>query len=127
MDWKELSGQIPESDIIRALDDDGDGAADESAWAKVQADAEERIAGALGGKPEEKYADVAKLARKLFLLETLFTRRWAGEKNPFTGRAADAEKRLRALASGEESQSGNAEPLIIGTPSKLAGFGGLLG
>ena len=82
MDWKTLAGAMSLSRIEQALDDDGDGIADESAWALVQSDAEERIQGCFGGAIPEQHTAAATAARKLFILETLFSRCGITEGNP---------------------------------------------
>lgn len=126
MDWKDLAGEMAPALIEQALDDDGDGIADASAWTLVQAGAEGRIRGCFGGPAPEQHADAAIEARRLFLLETLYNRRGITERNPYTARATAAEKRLRALASGEESTSGDAGAAFIGEPAKVAGTKGLM-
>lgn len=126
MDWRDLSGEMPPALIEQALDDDGDGIADAAVWALVQADAEKRIRGCFGGAAPAIHADAAAEARRLFILEMLYTRRGITERNPFAARAKEAERRLRALASGEESASGDSGAAFIGEPAKVAGVGGLM-
>lgn len=126
MDWKTLAGAMSLSRIEQALDDDGDGIADESAWALVQSDAEERIQGCFGGAIPEQHTAAATAARKLFILETLFSRCGITEGNPYTKRANDAETRLRKLASGEASSSGDSGAVFVGEPAKVAGTTGMM-
>lgn len=126
MDWRDLSGDMPPALIEQALDDDGDGIADAAVWLLVQDGAEKRVRGCFGGAAPAIHADAAADARRLFLLETLYTRRGFVERNPFTARAAAAERRLRALASGEESASGDSGAAFIGKPAKVAGVEGLM-
>lgn len=112
--------------IEQALDDNGDGIADESAWALVQSDAEERIQSCFGGVVPEPHASAAAEARRLFILESLYNRRGFNEGNPFSVRATNAEKRLRALASGDETTSGDSGAEFIGQPAKVAGITGMM-
>ena len=127
--YEELAGYMPPQRIVEALDDDGDGRADDAAWAAVRQGAEDRLATIFGpgGVPAEA-AGLAEYARKLFALVLLYNRRGlAGEDNPYETEAQRAEARLRALASGEENTDGaTTEPVIIGEPAKIAGTGGLL-
>lgn len=127
--YEELAGFMPLSRIVEALDDDGDGLADDAAWASVLQAAEDRLATIFGagGVPAAAGA-LAEYARKLFALELLYNRRGlAGEDNPYAAEAQRAEARLRALVSGEENTDGaSTEPVIIGEPAKIAGTGGLI-
>lgn len=128
-DWRELAGHMPPQRIVEALDDDGDGLADDAAWAAVLRAVEDRLATVFGpGGVPAAAAGLAEYARKLFALELLYNRRGlAGEENPYEAEAQRAEARLRALASGEENTDGaTTEPVIIGEPARIAGTGGLL-
>ena len=126
MNWTDLAGQMAPALIEQALDDDGDGVADDSAWALVQSDAEERIQSCFGGAVPDAHSLAAVEARRLFILESLYHRRGFTEGNPFTARASNAEKRLRALASGEETTSGDSGAEFIGQPAKVAGTTGMM-
>ena len=112
MDWEELAGEMPAEQIVQALDDNKDGEADASAWAQVQAGADERIRDCFGGPTPAKFSQTCVFAKKLFILEALYVRRgFFGKENPYSGRATDAERRLRALSGGEESvEAGGAGP-----------------
>lgn len=105
---EELTGDMPLADITAALDDDRDGVADDAAWASVQTTAEERLVNACGGTVPALYATAAAYARKLFILEALYTRRgmFGDQGNPFSKRAANAEKRLIDLVSGANRPDG---------------------
>lgn len=128
MEWLELAGEMPPEQIVQALDDNKDGEADASAWALVQSGADERIRDCFGGPTPAKFSQTTAFARKVFILETLFTRRgFVGRENPYAGKADGAERRLRALAGGSESvEAGSAGPdwaeikPLEGTPT--AGF-----
>lgn len=128
MNKEDLLGDMPLELLTQALDDDGDGVADESAWVAVSASAEERLRTAFGGDVPAKHAQAAAYARKLFLLVTLYNRRGlTAEANPYTTAANRAEERLYKLSSGEVSvDGGNTEPSFIGEPAKIAGTKGLM-
>jgi len=128
MRMDELLGEIPQQMLTEALDDDADGIADESAWAAVQASAEERIRTAFGGDVPATHIAAAAYARKLFILVVLYNRRGlTAEANPYTSAANRAEERLYKLASGEAStDGGSTEPTFIGEPAKIAGTSGLM-
>lgn len=126
MDWKELAGAMPLKQIEQALDDDGDGIADADAWVLVQSDAEDRIQSCFGGPVPAQHVTATKLPRRLFLLESLFNRRGITEGNPYTKRAAEAETRLRGLASGEETTSGDSGAVFVGQPAKISGTPGMM-
>ena len=127
MNYEDLSGEMPLATIVQALDDDGDGQADETAWAAVQASAEERIADAFGGAVPERCAGAVAYARKVFLLDILYGRRgFSGDKNPFASKARDTEARLRKLSSGDEAPAGIGGGTVFSEPAKVAGVTGLL-
>jgi hypothetical protein len=126
MDWRDLSGDMPPRLIEQALDDDGDGIADAAAWESVKAAVEIRLRGCFGGDIPARHTAVADGARRVFLLETLYTRRGFTENNPYTARAATEEKRLKALAAGEDSTEADSGAAFIGSPAKVAGTKGLM-
>lgn len=128
MTQEDLIGEMPRELLVQALDDDGDGLADEAAWTAVLASAEDRLRNAFGGDVPAKHAQAAAHARKLFLLVTLYNRRGhTAEANPYTSAANRAEDRLHRLASGEDStDGGEAEPSFIGEPAKISGTKGLM-
>ncbi len=126
MEIEDLTGEMPLDLITQALDDNGDGEADEGTWGKVQAAAEERLRSAFGGDVPARHALAAAHARKLFILVALYNRRgFTGEANPYTAEANRAEKRAQDLAAGDVSTDGGAaEPAFVGTPAKVAGLRG---
>lgn len=127
MNWQDLSGEIPLASIEQALDDNGDGAADEEAWTSVQTSAQDRINDAFGGYVPVRYARAAEYARKIFLCEILFRRRGlSGDRNPFSSQATKAEDRLRALANGTDSPEGSGGGTEISEPAKISGTPGLM-
>ena len=128
MNQADLLGEIPVAILTEALDDNGDGTADEAAWAAVVSAAEERLHSAFGGDVPPRHAAAATRARKLFALVILYNRRgFTGEANPYTTAANLAEKRLEALAAGEvTTDGGNTDPVFVGQPAKIAGVRGNL-
>lgn len=125
-DWRELAGDMAPAHIEEALDDDGDGVADARAWALVLGAASVRVATACPDA-DARHPEAADYARRMFCLESLFARRgFAGDGNPFSARALDAERRLRALASGDETTGGDGDAVFVGEPAKASGIGGLM-
>ncbi len=109
MDWEDLQGEMPRESLIQALDDNGDGEADEAAWFAVTQSARERVINAFGGEPPEMWKLASDYALKVFCLEILYRRRgYSGDRNPFSQQAAAAEKRLINLAAGVERPDGEA-------------------
>ena len=128
MNKEDLLGDMPLELLNEALDDDGDGQPDASAWVAVCASAEDRLRTAFGGDVPARHAQAASFARKLFLLVILYNRRGhTAEANPYTSAANRAEERLYRIASGEDSvDGGTTEPSFIGEPAKIAGTSGLM-
>lgn len=125
-DWKSLAGDMAPAFITQALDDDGDGFADAAVWDAVLEAANTRVAVACPSA-DAKHPDAADYARRMFCLESLYTRRgYTADGNPFTDRALDAEKRLKALASGDETTGGDGDAVFVGEPAKAAGTRGLM-
>lgn len=118
MDWMDLAGEMPLEQIVQSLDDNRDGEVDEAAWERVKAAATERLNDCFGGVPPAKFAGTCGYALKVFVLESLYTRRgFTGRENPYAQKAMDAERRLRALAGGEESvDAGSATGFVADQP-----------
>lgn len=127
INYTELKGLMPLQDIVAALDDNGDGAADAGAWAEVEAAANERIGDAFGGTVPQTFVSAVGYARKIFCAEILFTRRgFSGAHNPYTSRANDQESRLRKLASGEDNASAGEEGSHVGSPAQIITTPGMI-
>lgn len=126
MTHADLLGEMPAELMLQALDDNGDGIADEAAWVAVHGAAEERLQGAFGGAVPARHAAAGRAALKLFCLVILYNRRgMTGEANPYTTAANRAETRLEKLSSGEASvDGGSADPVWVGQPAKVAGLRG---
>lgn len=124
MEYAELKGEIPLAQIIEALDDNGDGEADDDAWEDVLSGVEDRINDCFGGAVPERHVDATAYARKIFACEIIFRRRgFSGEKNPFAKQASGIETRLRNLSSGEESVQGDGGGEAITEPMKSLATG----
>lgn len=127
LNYTDLSGEMPLQAITQALDDDGDGQADDLAWQKVLSSARMRIDEAFGGAVPPRYAGAAQYALRIFCCEILYRRRgFSGERNPYTSQANRAEDRLRKLATGEETPEGGGGGTMYGEPAKIAGTKGLM-
>lgn len=123
-DWTELAGDMAPAHIEQALDDDGDGVADAAVWARVLEAAGIRVLTACP-EADARHPAAADYARRMFCLESLWRRRGFVD-NPFTDRAEDAERRLRALASGDETTGGDGDAVFVGESAKVGGLGGLM-
>jgi len=127
MDYAKLKAYMPLRDIVAALDDNEDGAADADVWTEIEDTAEKRIADAFAGDVPDEYVGEFEHAALIFRVELVFTRRgFYGKENPVYAEAGQIEKRLRALASGEESASAGDEGSHVGSTSKLNGMSGLI-
>jgi hypothetical protein len=106
--FTDLEGLLPAEQIVQALDDNGDGEADEATWNGVLAAANGRLASCTGG--EEIDEAQALWAVKLFAAEILYNRRGFSEnRNPIYSQAKDAEERIRDLAQNGELSDEEAE------------------
>ena len=123
----DLIGDMPEQKIIEALDDDGDGLADESAFRAVLASANERAAAIFGGNVPPQYSVAAGHAVRVFCLDLLYRRRGtADEANPWTKLAEAQEARLRALAAGTEAIDASTDGVVISKPAKIYNSTGVM-
>ena len=107
IDITDITSRLPETHLIEALDDDGDGVIDAGLWDQVAADAGEMVDGFLGQRFAVPFSDplpaVVKFAARIFALEILYERRgMAGDDNPHTSLAKAMRNRLGRIADGEE-------------------------
>lgn len=117
---EDLTGDMPEQKIIEALDDDGDGIADETAFRAVLASANERAAAIFGGEVPAQYSVAAGHAVRIFALDLLYRRRGvADEANPWSKLAEEEATRLRALASGTEAIDASSDGVVISKPARV--------
>jgi len=128
--WQDIRGLLPEDRIIQALADKKPNVVDEEAWAAVWQLAQQRAANAFGaGRVPAEHADGVRYALRVFVAETLFTRRGfhTDEKNPFTSQGRDQEKFLRKIAEdakNDENEKGGGtaftEPMQTATTGLMA-------
>lgn len=117
---EDLTGDMPEQKIIEALDDDGDGIADETAFRAVLASANERAAAIFGGEVPAQYSVAAGHSVRVFALDLLYRRRGvADEANPWSKLAEEEATRLRALASGTEAIDASSDGVVISKPARV--------
>ena len=116
----DLTGDMPETVLIAALDDDRDGLADEKVFRAALASANARAEAIFGGAVPAQYATAADYAVRVFLLDILYRRHGdADEKNPWAKIAEAQEARLKALAAGTESIDGTTDGAVIAKPAKI--------
>ena len=116
----DLVGDMPERMIVEALDDDGDGFADDAAFNAALASANARAEAIFGGSVPERYARAADYAVRVFLLDLIHRRHGdADDKNPWASLAVEQVSRLRALASGTESIDATSDGAVIAKPAKI--------
>lgn len=121
MDWSDLEGELPRQTIVQALDDNGDGEPDASAWAGVLESVSRRIRDCFGGDPPDRAKGACTYAERLFALEIIFRRRgFDSDRNPFAAQAKDAEARLRRIASGEDSTDGGGGGIFASKPARIS-------
>jgi len=122
--YEELAAYMPLNHIIDALDDDDTGVADPGAWALVKAEAQNRLEAAAGSVATLGLLDTGAVAyaERLFIMEILYTRRGFDiDKNPFTKRAAEAEKNLRNLADKADAGEAEGAAVMVGKKARMAG------
>jgi len=123
----DLAGDMPESALVAALDDDRDGAVDEKAFRAALASANARAEAVFGGDVPARYARAADYAVRIFLLDAIHRRHLDSDsENPWTRHAEKQEARLRALASGTEAIDSSDDGVVIGKPAKVYDARGLL-
>ncbi len=124
---EDLLGCLPWQKLTEALDDDGDGIADDAVFEAVLGAALDRARAAFGGEPPARHEAAARRAARVFLLDLLYRRRGvADEANPWARQAAEEEERLRALATGAEAVDATEDGVVIAKPAKIYGSTGVL-
>lgn len=113
----EITPYIPRAFVAEALDDEGlnTGEINGSNLEQVTQAAEQRAAscfGSGGGVPQAHRGE-AHQAAIIFTCEILFNRRgYSDRQNPYAAQARDWERRLRALAGGEEGSGGGGADIV---------------
>ena len=111
---------MPERMIVEALDDDGDGFADDSAFDAALKSANARAEAIFGGEVPARYARTADYAVRVFLLDLIHRRHGdADEKNPWARLADQEEARLKGLANGTEAIDATSDGAVIAKPAKI--------
>ena len=104
---RDLEAAIPAQQLVDALDDDGDGAADANKLADVIAGASRQVDGFLAGRYTVPFSDPAPAAVReaafVFACELIYARRPSAGENPFKKRADDWRKQLELIASGKQA------------------------
>jgi phage gp36-like protein len=125
----DIAGDIPAPFLIEALDDDGDGLADDGVWDAVAASVATEIDGVLGQRfpvPFVTVPAVVKAAAQILALSKLYTRRgFSGDKNPWDEQAEAVRTKLNAIADGDQPlQPGAKRPasgvIAVTEPSKAS-------
>lgn len=118
----DLEAKVPADLMTQALDDDGDGIADEGAWGKLIADISEEIDGILGQRFSvpfsSPYPPLVVVASKVLAAEALYLKRGlARDANPWSKAAERMRDKLSAIATGKESfepaRGGTNAPIVI--------------
>lgn len=116
----DLVGDMPERMIVEALDDDGDGFADDSAFNAALKSANARADAIFGGEVPARYARTADYAVRVFLLDLIHRRHGdTDEKNPWARLADQEETRLKGLANGTEAIDATSDGAVIAKPAKI--------
>jgi phage gp36-like protein len=95
---------IPAPDLIDALDDDRDGNEDDGIFDQVVNLASNAVDAFLAGLFATPFADpapaVVREAALIFVCEAIYSRRPAGDRNPFKARADGWRQRLKQIGEG---------------------------
>lgn len=102
----DLDGKIPAQLLLQALDDNGDGLADDGVWDKIVVDVESAINSRLEGNYAIPLAApvpaIISEAAKVLAAEAIYLRRGlAGQQNPWVEQADAMRKRLEEIGSGK--------------------------
>jgi len=102
----DLDGKIPAQLLLQALDDNGDGVADDGVWDKLVVDVESAINSRLEGNYAIPLAApipaIISEAAKILAAEAVYLRRGlAGDQNPWLKQADAMRKRLEDIGSGK--------------------------
>jgi phage gp36-like protein len=102
----DLDGKIPAQLLLQALDDNGDGLADDGVWDKIVLDVESAINSRLEGNYAIPLAApipaIISEAAKILAAEAVYLRRGlTGDQNPWVKQADAMRKRLEDIGSGK--------------------------
>jgi len=124
----DLIPYIPRAWIAEATDDSGSGAGepDASILEQISRAAKRRAASPFGGQIPRQHAQEAKEAAICYACETLLNRRgYSDRQNPYAQQARDWDRRLRALAGGEEASGGGGAG-VVAEPVRASSGRGLV-
>lgn len=104
--YNDIAALIPPDFLVQALDDNGDGAADDGLFDTIEGLAEDDINAFLGVRYalplDQPYPPVVVSAARALTCEKLYDRRGIGpDKNPWTAKANAARAVLKAISLGE--------------------------
>lgn len=111
----DLEGKIPQQLLLQALDDNGDGLADDGVWDKLVTDVESAINSRLEANYtiplETPVPAIITEAAKVLAAEAIYMRRGlTGDQNPWTKQADAMRKRLEDIGSGSVQLLPNKTP-----------------
>jgi phage gp36-like protein len=131
-----LDGKVPAQILLQALDDNGDGLADDGVWDKIVTDVENAINGRLEGNYTvpltAPYPAIITEAAKILAAEAIYLRRGlSGDQNPWVKQADAMRKRLEDIGSGDKPLTAATNPqgmtgVIISEDSRLATNGTMM-
>lgn len=125
---KDLVAYMPMSQIIEALDDNGDGVLDKAVWQSIVDANQRRISDLFNATAIPTQAlHLCQSALLLLCASTLYTRRgFYGEANPLHREATAAMERLARIASAAEPLPDATRGDAITQPAKIAGTGAFI-
>ena len=102
----DLKGKVPAQLLLQALDDNGDGVADDGVWDEIIVDVESAINSRLEGNYAIPLAEpipaIISEAAKILAAEAVYLRRsLTGDQNPWVKQADAMRKRLEDIGSGK--------------------------
>lgn len=114
-----LASRVPPTFIVQALDDNGDGEADEGLWDLVSSGVDAQINGRLEGRYAvplaEPFPAVVTEAALVLAAEALYLRRGlSGDQNPWSKQANDIRARLERIGAGKEALKNEIAPARSG-------------
>lgn len=104
--YNDIAALIPPAFLVQALDDNGDGAADDGVFDLVLGQVSDDINGYLGLRYAlplgEPYPDIVVSAARVFVAEKLYKRRGtADEANPWSAEASQKRTILKDISLGK--------------------------
>lgn len=117
----QIEAIVPPAFLLEALDDDNDGEEDSGVYDALVSGAQDEVDGYFAPVvtvPFETVPPLAKVATKLFILESLYARRGYSKdtepKNPWYSQAAGMRARLQRVSSGDERVSPTQAQVVPG-------------